>query len=101
MQVIRRILPYLPDRGRWLQRKVMDLIPNEGMHQVASIVDILHRRTLEIYESKKRALAQGAGALEKQIGEGKDIMSILSRSQLHPRCGDTNLTSSEGEYERV
>ena len=41
---------------------------------------ILNRRSVEIYEDKKRALRQGDEAVMKQIGEGKDIMSILSTS---------------------
>lgn len=38
----------------------------------------MHRRAVHIYEQKKRALEEGDESVTKQIGEGKDIMSILS-----------------------
>ena len=78
VNVFRRFLPYLPKYGRGLQRKFLDLLPRNALHELANISDVLHRRSIEIYESKKRALAEGDEAVEKQIGEGKDIMSILS-----------------------
>ena len=41
------------------------------------IVDTMWRRSQEIYASKKRAFEQGDEAVAQQIGEGKDLMSIL------------------------
>ena len=32
----------------------------------------------EIYETKKRLLESGDGATVKQVGDGKDIISLLS-----------------------
>ena len=42
------------------------------------LVDVVHDRSVEIYHAKKQALEQGDGAAAQQIGEGKDLMSILS-----------------------
>ena len=42
------------------------------------IVDVIYHTSVEIFESKKKALADGDEALATQIGRGKDIMSILS-----------------------
>lgn len=42
------------------------------------MVDFMHDTSLEIYNSKKRAIAEGNEAVLKQVGQGKDIMSILS-----------------------
>ena len=39
------------------------------------IVDVLHDTSVEIFETKKKALEEGD---EAQIGQGKDILSILS-----------------------
>ena len=76
--MLRRILPYLPDFGsRAFRRKLVDICPHEGVQNMKAIVDVMHRRSLEIYEEKKRALAQGDEAVTRQVGEGKDIMSIL------------------------
>ena len=77
ISVLRRMLPYLPDIGKALQRKILDIIPHRGLHKAANIVDTMHRISLEIYREKKRAFEEGDDAVRKQIGEGNDIMSIL------------------------
>jgi hypothetical protein len=38
----------------------------------------MHHTSVEILESKKRALREGDEAVARQIGRGQDIMSILS-----------------------
>ena len=76
---LRRLVPYLPDVGSdAARRKIMGMIPQAGLQELSRIVSILNRRSVEIYEDKKRALKQGDEAVLRQIGEGKDIMSILS-----------------------
>jgi len=40
-------------------------------------IDTMERTSIEVYESKKTALAAGDDAVSKQIGQGKDIMSVL------------------------
>ena len=42
------------------------------------LVDIFHKTSVEIYETKKHAFQQGNEELAAQIGKGKDIISILS-----------------------
>jgi len=46
--------------------------------KLKNIVDTLHNTSLLIYEAKKKAIIEGDEALLRQIGRGKDIMSILS-----------------------
>jgi hypothetical protein len=41
------------------------------------MIDIMDKTSTEIFQSKKVALQQGNEALLKQVGRGKDIMSIL------------------------
>lgn len=38
----------------------------------------MHNTSVDIFESKKEALENGDKALSNQVGQGKDIMSILS-----------------------
>ena len=42
-------------------------------------MDTMHRTSVEVFESKKRALAAGDQALKEQVGEGKDLMSVLCK----------------------
>lgn len=61
-------------------RFVMDLLPWKTLHNIRDLSDLLHKTSLEIFEGKRKALAEGDEAVERQIGQGKDIMSILSMS---------------------
>ena len=54
----------------------------EGVQKMKTIVDTIHQRSVDIYQQKKRALEQGDEKVTRQIGEGKDIMSILSELRL-------------------
>ncbi|RPD54893.1 cytochrome P450 [Lentinus tigrinus ALCF2SS1-7] len=85
IQLLRRLLPYVPDFGTpALRRKLLELVPNPAVQKMKDIVDTMWRRSEEIYESKKRALEQGdSKAVAQQIGEGKDIMSILLQANMN------------------
>ena len=61
---------------RWALR----MVPGEGVQQLSSIIDILQTQAREIFYSKKAALGSGDEALLQQVGEGKDLMSVLRRS---------------------
>ena len=60
------------------RRFIMDLLPWKTLHQLRDITDVMHDTSVEIVKSKKRALEDGEEAVAGQIGEGKDILSILS-----------------------
>jgi hypothetical protein len=61
------------------RRAIVDLIPSEHVKQLRDIIDVLHSTSVEILETKKKALQEGDQALAAQISRGKDIMSILRR----------------------
>lgn len=71
------VVKLVSPRGR---RFLMDLLPWKSLHNIRDISDLFHKTSLEILEDKRRALAEGDEAVERQIGQGKDIMSILSMS---------------------
>ncbi|KAF9533504.1 cytochrome P450 [Crepidotus variabilis] len=64
------------------RRFMMDLIPYKNLHEIRDVADVLHQTSLKIYDSKKKALAMGDGALSEQIARGKDIMSVLLKANL-------------------
>ncbi|KAI0365140.1 cytochrome P450 [Pilatotrama ljubarskyi] len=81
--MLRRLLPYVPDVGpAWLRRRLLELIPNQGLQKLKDIVDRLHERAVAIYEERKAALEKGEEALSHRIGEGKDLMSILLKANM-------------------
>lgn len=58
----------------------MDLMPWKNIRKLRDIIDIMDKTSAEIFEGKKRALEEGDEAVSKQVGQGKDMMSILSTS---------------------
>jgi len=67
----------------WLQMFLLDIFPHRSVRKAKKIVDILTARSTKIYNAKKAALLQGDEAVVRQVGEGKDIMSILMKANLH------------------
>jgi hypothetical protein len=59
------------------RRFLIDLQPLENVRQLRDIIDVMHNTSAEILEAKRRALQQGDEAVTKQIGGGKDIISVL------------------------
>ena len=57
-----------------------NLVPNKGIREVKDSVEFAWKKSNEIYHEKCRALLAGDAALKQQVGEGKDIMSILRES---------------------
>ncbi|OJT06838.1 Cytochrome P450 3A9 [Trametes pubescens] len=83
LNFLRRIVPYLPDIGSpWLKRKLVELFPNKNVQKLLYITDIVHAKSVEIYQEKKRMIEQGDEALKHKVGEGKDLMSILLRANM-------------------
>ncbi|KDR76351.1 hypothetical protein GALMADRAFT_67729, partial [Galerina marginata CBS 339.88] len=63
-------------------RFMVNIIPSKPMHQLRDIIDVIYNTLVEILESKKKALAEGDEAVTRQIGQGKDIISILLRANM-------------------
>ncbi|KAI0763492.1 cytochrome P450 [Trametes elegans] len=67
--------------ARW-RRFVAERVPFGPLQRMIHDVDVLHRRSVEILTEKRRALAAGDEALKQQVGEGKDLMSILLKANM-------------------
>ncbi|TFK27104.1 cytochrome P450 [Coprinopsis marcescibilis] len=77
------VLPRVADIGSpRFRRLVVDLLPWKRLHDLRDMVDVMHNTSVEIYESKKRALEMGDQDLADQVGNGKDVMSILLKANL-------------------
>ncbi|KAH7907756.1 cytochrome P450 [Hygrophoropsis aurantiaca] len=63
---------------KWLVK----VTPWKTLHELDDIVDIMDRTSTEVFESKKAALEKGDEAVLQQVGQGKDIMSILLRANM-------------------
>ena len=72
--VVRELTRFLPDN---VIRAILRRAPHADTRRMMEISDTLMRRSKEIIDEKKDALSKGDEALAHQVGEGKDIMSIL------------------------
>ena len=61
------------------RRFILDLTPWKTLHELRDIADVIHNTAVEIFNSKKQVLKDGDEAVASQIGQGKDILSLLSR----------------------
>ncbi|KAF7800123.1 hypothetical protein EIP86_011368 [Pleurotus ostreatoroseus] len=61
-----------------LRRLVARYLPNKNMQKMRMVVETLSQKTREIYGQKKAALEKGDENVVQQIGEGKDILSVLT-----------------------
>ena len=61
------------------------MLPWKSLHELRDLSDVLYKTSMEILESKKAALKAGDEAIKQQVGEGKDILSILSACLVQTR----------------
>jgi hypothetical protein len=58
---------------------MMNILPWKSLHDLRDITNNLHAMANEVIDAKKSALRRGDKAVLEQIGEGKDILSILCK----------------------
>ncbi|KAF8640256.1 hypothetical protein AX16_010151 [Volvariella volvacea WC 439] len=80
------VLPWAVKLGTpELRRSIVNLLPWDTLHKLRDMIDIMHETSVEIIEGKKKALREGDEAVARQIGHGKDIISILCKCSFF-RC---------------
>nr|BAK09502.1 cytochrome P450 [Postia placenta] len=81
VDILQRLLPYMPlTVPAGVRRLAISLMPNAAVQKLRSIVDVMSARSVRIFMSKRKALADGDEAVLEQIGKGKDIMSVLMKA---------------------
>ena len=76
--LVRVLLPILVTIGTAkFRRRVVELVPLEHVQRLRYISDVMYEQSVKIFDEKKAALKRGDEALKHEIGEGRDIMSIL------------------------
>lgn len=95
IMIIGQFLPWAVKVGNAaFRRAIAEAIPEKTIRQLVNIVNIMDTTAKEVFEIKKTALNKGDEAMLAQIGEGKDIMSILLKANLAASEEDS-LTESE------
>lgn len=55
-------------------------LPWPDLNRIVYLADVMDETSRMIFYSKKAALEKGDDAVVHQVGEGRDIMSVLSES---------------------
>ena len=59
------------------RRFLLDHLPIKPIQRMKEISDVMHQRSLEIYNEKKAAIERGDQETLLAVGERKDMLSIL------------------------
>lgn len=90
---------YLLPLPHWLKGYLIDLVPNKGIQELKATVDTAWTRSIEIYNEKRLALLAGDEALKRQVGEGKDIMSVLCTCMFSSKRAATDMVTVRANLE--
>ncbi|KIK37049.1 hypothetical protein CY34DRAFT_93378 [Suillus luteus UH-Slu-Lm8-n1] len=89
VSVARKFLPFLINVGTPnIRRFIVRIFPWKALKEICGIVDVMDEASMKVFEEKKRALSEGDDAVLHQVGEGKDIMSILLRANMDASAED-------------
>jgi len=80
MFILRVFMPFIVKIGSpKFRRWILEWTPYQRLQTLKDISDLLEKTVNEILKVKKEALAEGDDAVTRQVGEGKDIMSVLCK----------------------
>ncbi|KAI0333106.1 cytochrome P450 [Cubamyces sp. BRFM 1775] len=93
---VQQLLPWLVRIGpSSFRRRVVEIAPHGTVTQrMKHISDVMYARSTEIVNEKKAALTRGDVAVKEQLGEGKDLMSVLLQANMTASVED-RLTDEE------
>ncbi|EMD40943.1 hypothetical protein CERSUDRAFT_103315 [Gelatoporia subvermispora B] len=89
LQIHRRLIPFIVQLGHpKFKRWVLDMIPDLRIQKMKYISDTIVQQSWQVFREKKAALEKGEEAVIHQIGEGKDLMSILMQANMNTNPGE-------------
>ena len=78
MFLIVRLLPFVVNIGpASVRRWIVEKLPLKNVQAARELSDLMDKTSREILASKRKALIEGDEAVHRQVGAGKDIMSVL------------------------
>jgi len=78
LEALRDVFPYIYNIfPKPFLRWVVKVFPSRRLRRAGEIVDTLESSSVKILAEKRAAFAAGDEAIAEQIGEGRDLMSVL------------------------
>ncbi|EIM81571.1 cytochrome P450 [Stereum hirsutum FP-91666 SS1] len=83
IELLRMFLPYFSNLGTASFRHwAIRLLPSKNIKLLIDATEVMDETSKKVFYHKKEALEKGDDAVVHQMGEGRDIMSILMQSNL-------------------
>lgn len=83
LSILRQFVPFLSKIGpAWFRRLVVCITPIKRVQRLREICDVMYKTATTVFNEKKTRLALGDEAVELQVGEGRDVMSILMKENM-------------------
>ncbi|KAI0056555.1 cytochrome P450 [Artomyces pyxidatus] len=79
---LRLLFPLVSAWPKWVRRSIARLSPMPMVHKIIRIKDVMQACTQGILDGKKALLEKGDSAFAQQLSEGKDIISVLMKSNI-------------------
>ncbi|PIL26672.1 cytochrome P450 [Ganoderma sinense ZZ0214-1] len=84
------------------RRFLLDCVPIESIQRMKTVSDVMHQRSLEIYNEKKAAIQRGDKETLLAVDESKDMLSILLKENMkaadEDRLPDSELLAQMGTF---
>lgn len=81
LSMFRMFIPFFKSLGPpAFRRLLLELTPSSNLQRIKHTVDVMTETSESIYREKLQALRKGDEVVIKQLGEGKDVMSILLKA---------------------
>ncbi|KAI0056907.1 cytochrome P450 [Artomyces pyxidatus] len=93
--VFRAVYPLIANLPSQILRFGAKFIPFPSLHRLLRITDVLFDNTKTILEEKKALLEKGDADFTEQVGEGKDIISILLKQNLESSSEEDRLPEED------
>lgn len=79
----RQFLPWVANIGSpAFRRKVLEFLPSRIAKEACELVDSLTSHSTAIFEHQKSSLDKDDDEVQRQVGAGKDIMSVLLKANM-------------------
>ncbi|GBE84055.1 Docosahexaenoic acid omega-hydroxylase CYP4F3 [Sparassis crispa] len=94
--VLRFAIPFVVQIGTpAFRRRLVEILPSRRVRKLRDVVDTMDQRSRDIFDARKAALKEGDEAVLRQVGQGKDIMSILIKANMETTLEEDRLPEEE------
>ncbi|KAI0060070.1 cytochrome P450 [Artomyces pyxidatus] len=93
--VFRSVYPLISRWPSQLLRSAAACLPFPLLHKLVNVTDVMYENTKKVLDEKKALLEKGDVDFAEQVGEGKDIISILLKANVEAESEEDRMPDEE------